>query len=462
MSKLHKSERDQLPESDFAVPETRDLPIHDANHTKMAWKMVDRTKGLSDAQRKEARRRILERANKLGLDTKDWNTLDAMSFEAMSLDVPVTEDHPNKLPFSGVLFKVDELSDKPPNGSGGKLVFISADVAKEAIPTILGMGVNASAKFNTHDKKNKIGVFTEADVVGDEFQVKGYLYASDFPDEVDYIQAHKDELGFSYEVKRAEIASLDDDYLTVKSLIFSGGAILNKKDAAYTTTSLSAEADAEIDMTKEELTQLLAPLTTKLTELAASVDVLQKATEKKTTEIEAGSVAHLVKPHSDAIRAAAAGMNKAGMGLHEKQGHVAHLNAMADCMDAEAVMGKLPHSYSGGGSYYASADLQAAAEKKASEARAAELKPITDGIAALTTQLKDLEAKAFTEAKPAERKTLPASVQALVEKGLIKLDAAGEKKMAVADIDKALTAAGITDTARRIAVKADLAASGHL
>lgn len=461
MSKLSKAERDALPETDFAVPETRDLPIHDSNHTKMAWNMVDKTKDLSDAQRKEARRRILERAQKLGLDTKDWHTLDGMSFEAMSLDVPVTEDHPNKLPFSGVLFKVDELSDKAPNGSGGKKVFISAEVAKAAIPTLLGMGVNASPKFNAHDKKNKLGVFTEADVVGKEFQVKGYLYAADFPEEVDYIQAHKDDLGFSYEVKRAEIASLDEDFLTVKSLIFSGGAILNKTDAAYTSTSLSAAADAEIDMTKEELTALLAPLTKQLTDLSASVDVLQKATEKKTADIEAGSVAHLVKPHSDAIRAAAAGMNKAGMGLHEKNGHVAHLNAMADCIDAEAVMGKLPHAYSGGGNYYASADIEAAAARD-KEARAAELKPITDGLAALQTGLKDLEAKAFTEAKPADRKTLTPAIQALVDKGVLKLDASSDAKLSVAEVDQAMTKAGITDTASRIAFKADLHAAGRL
>lgn len=461
MSNLSKAQRDALPESDFAVPKTRDLPIHDAIHTKMAWKMLDRIKGPSADQRKEARRRILERAGTLGLDTKAWNTIDAMGFEAMSLNVPETTDHPNKLPFSGVLFKVNELSDAPPNGSGGKLVYISADVAKAAIPTILGMGVNASAKFNTHDKKNKIGVFTDADVVGDEFQVSGYLYASDFPDEVEYIQAHKDELGFSYEVKRAEIASLDDDYLTVKSLIFSGGAILNKTDAAYTSTSLSAEADVETDMTKEELTALLAPLTKQVTDLAASVDVLQKATEKKTTEIEAGSVGHLVKPHSDAIRGVAAGMSKAGMGLHEKQGHVAHLNAMADCMDAEAVMGKLPHSYSGGGSYYAAADLEAAAARD-KDARAAEMKPISDGLVALQTALKDLEAKAFVEATPPARKTLTPAIQSLVDKGLLKLDAAGDAKLTVAEVDSAMTKAGITDTTSRIAFKADLHAAGRL
>lgn len=462
MAKLTTEQRKALPKSDFAVPETEDLPIHDSDHVKMAWNMVDKTKGLSDAQRKEARRRILERAHSLGIDTSDWNTLKGMAFRAMSLAVPETTDHPNKIPFEGVLCYVDRPSDKPPEGSNGKCVVVTTAAANAAIPTILSMGVDYTDAFNGHDVTKKIGVITAAEVVGNQLQIKGSLYGSDFPEQVAYIQAHKDELGFSYEIKRALIASMDEPVLTVESLIFTGAAILKKKDAAYTSTSLSASADAEIDMTKEELEALFAAAEKKMAEKieATVAEAVKKATG---TNLNAASVAHLVNPHSTAIRNAASGMEKAGMGLHEKRGHVAHLRSMADCMDAEAAMGKLPHIYDSGTQFYAGAqpteaDLKAAAEKLQNDIKAA----VTAAVEPLKTELADVKAKAFQEVKPPERKTLPASIQVLVDKGHLKLDAAGDTKVNAADLDKAMTAAGITSNSQRIALKTELANSGRL
>lgn len=72
MASLTADERDDLADSDFAVPETRQLPMKDAKHVKLAWDMVDRTHGLTPAQKRRARRRILARAKRLGMDTSGW------------------------------------------------------------------------------------------------------------------------------------------------------------------------------------------------------------------------------------------------------------------------------------------------------------------------------------------------------------------------------------------------------
>jgi len=72
MSDLTAADRRRLRPEDFAVPELHELPIHDAHHVQLAWDMVDNTKGLSDAQRAEARRRILAKAHELGIDTSGW------------------------------------------------------------------------------------------------------------------------------------------------------------------------------------------------------------------------------------------------------------------------------------------------------------------------------------------------------------------------------------------------------
>jgi phage gp29-like protein len=66
------AERDDLPDSAFAVPGKRELLINDAKHVRLAWDMVERTRGLTAAEKRQARRRILAKARKLGIDTSDW------------------------------------------------------------------------------------------------------------------------------------------------------------------------------------------------------------------------------------------------------------------------------------------------------------------------------------------------------------------------------------------------------
>jgi phage I-like protein len=70
---LTAAQRDQLKPEDFAVPDKRELPLHDAHHVALAWDMVDRTEGLTASERAEARRRIRVKAKELGVDTSGWS-----------------------------------------------------------------------------------------------------------------------------------------------------------------------------------------------------------------------------------------------------------------------------------------------------------------------------------------------------------------------------------------------------
>ena len=71
---LSDHERDALPDDLFAFPATRQDPLRDPAHVQLAWDMVDRTQGVTLAERRAARRRILARARQLGMDTRDWDT----------------------------------------------------------------------------------------------------------------------------------------------------------------------------------------------------------------------------------------------------------------------------------------------------------------------------------------------------------------------------------------------------
>lgn len=93
------------------------------------------------------------------------------------------------------------------------------------------------------------------------------------------------------------------------------------------------------------------------------------------------------------------------MGGHERQGHVSVLRRMADKMEAEAVLGKLPH-------LWRDHDwLEASASSGESEA----LKSATTQITELTAKVKELEAKAFQASASPGR---PSEAAAAVKPGV--------------------------------------------
>lgn len=112
--------------------------------------------------------------------------------------------------------------------------------------------------------------------------------------------------------------------------------------------------------------------------------------------LEAANVLHKVKKHADAIRACADGLEAEGMGGHDRRGHVAVLRRMADKMEAEASLGKLPHIWNDHDWLdAASADLKARVESlekenaelkaKGFNAAAAPTKPTEEAAAAAKT-----------------------------------------------------------------------------
>src|SRR5437016_788088 len=67
MASLTEQERARIPDEDFAVPHRRVLPIHDAEHARLAWDMLDRTHGLSQSDRETARHRIMRALHRHGV-----------------------------------------------------------------------------------------------------------------------------------------------------------------------------------------------------------------------------------------------------------------------------------------------------------------------------------------------------------------------------------------------------------
>lgn len=166
--------------------------------------------------------------------------------DAIGFDMPdaVAEPHVNRVPFSGVLTRLNEPSTRPPNGSDGHRVLISTDVAEKALPSLVGMGVDVDTGFKDHNKKAKVGVITNAYIQGDDLVVEGHLFGKDFPEETDYIKRNKAQLGMSYEISDVDVEDTADPVWNLQRLLFTGGAILKKNAAAYAKTSIAASRES--------------------------------------------------------------------------------------------------------------------------------------------------------------------------------------------------------------------------
>lgn len=482
MADLTSKERDALPAEHFAVPGKRQLPIHDATHVRLAWDMVGRTKGLTPAERSEARTRIRRRAKELGVNTDDWKVHASFDVHGIGLSVPAVANHPNRMPFSGILTRIGVPSDEAPHGTDGKRIILTHDAVENALSSLLGMAVDLAPEMKSHDVQNKIGVITGAHIDGDALMCEGFIYAADFPKEALRIHLDQADLGFSFEALNLSVESLDDDPLVVKSLCFTGAAILMKNSAAYTTTRLAAAAAREHEMNddllkaiKDAVGAAIAPISETVTQLKAGQETSAAALAAMAAKVEAGPVqAHAatiaaVEPHAKALDACAAGCEAAGLGLDPTRGHVTVMRKMAGHMRAEAAQGKMPAEYPGAnGGYWAGADRpqnddnnptiialrKEVAEIKANADKIA--KAAADAQAAADTKIKDLQAAA-TAAKPGpERKTLSPQVLGVLAKAGIN-DITNDTKINASQIDAALV--GI-DMSERLRIKTALMRAG--
>ena len=77
MSKITESNRDHLTNHDFAFPNERKEPIHDAAHIRNAVARFNQVQGVSDNERDAAWSRIKSAAKKHGveLNERDWRDL---------------------------------------------------------------------------------------------------------------------------------------------------------------------------------------------------------------------------------------------------------------------------------------------------------------------------------------------------------------------------------------------------
>ena len=160
-------------------------------------------------------------------------------------------EHPNKMPFRGVLLLVDQASTKPPHGSRGHRIYVPKDVAKEKLSGIIGMAVNYDATdLDSHQTRHKVGIVTKAGITGNQVWVRGFIYKKDFPEAARDLK--KAGLGMSMELADVYVRDEDEDVWHLEDFEFTGATILKKTAAAYYGTELTAKATAVASGKKRE------------------------------------------------------------------------------------------------------------------------------------------------------------------------------------------------------------------
>ncbi len=152
--------------------------------------------------------------------------------------------HPNRIPFTGVLCRLDEPSDRSPSGARGHRVILTKAAAEEALDSLLGMGLDLTPTWDGHDAQRKCGVITKAWIDGVEVHVSGHLYCRDFPEIQRYVKPDV-EMGMSYELADAHVENMRTDVWKLTAATFTGAAILLREKAAYRRTRFSISASEE-------------------------------------------------------------------------------------------------------------------------------------------------------------------------------------------------------------------------
>jgi hypothetical protein len=166
-----------------------------------------------------------------------------MRLEALAVALPEVTGHPNRVPFEGVLTRVDEPSNRPPSGARGHRVILTRAAALAALPSLMGMAVDYAQGWDGHDARRKCGIITQADVDGNCLRVSGYLFGKDFPEVEERMRlSAAGTMGMSYEIADANVEDMNAEVWTLTRATFTGAAILLREKAAYRNTSFQLAA----------------------------------------------------------------------------------------------------------------------------------------------------------------------------------------------------------------------------
>ena len=155
----------------------------------------------------------------------------------------------NRHPIRGVLFKIDTPSECAPSIGTGHPLYVPRKVAEEALKNIEGLPLDADDSLSNHANDQIVGVMVGAEIVGNDFVVKGHLWPYNNQKKVNLIRARQGELGMSMNAYASGHLVVVDgrEVFWINKLELLGANILFGAKATYKTTSFAASAEQDDD-----------------------------------------------------------------------------------------------------------------------------------------------------------------------------------------------------------------------
>jgi hypothetical protein len=249
----------------------------------------------------------------------DWG-IDCESLIAASLEEDESlveveaERRANKIPFTGILFRMDEPSESSPSKGSDYPLFISRTVAEPLIQAIAssgGLPIDVDDTLSKHSNPNIAGVMTNAEIQGSNFVVHGHLFPWSQKEKVGLILANQRHLGMSMNAlaNGAVIDRGGRKVFEIRDLELLGANVLFKDRATYQKTNFEAQIAASSSTNEEQAmvmgnTEMEAQLNTmntilnqiaatsqrdssRIDELTQVMQTIQAERREKDAEIEA-------------------------------------------------------------------------------------------------------------------------------------------------------------------------------
>ena len=206
-------------------------------------------------------------------------------------------DESNYHPVSGVLFRIDEPSEYAPAQGSDTPLYISREVALEAIASVPGKPLDAHNQLDRHANNNIVGVMTNAKISENDFIIEGHLWPYNQKDQIQNIVAKKSSLGMSMNAKAVGYKTQVNNtpVFNITKLSILGANILYSNNATYNKTRiLTANHDAvtsnqqqeQQEMETNQLKEIFTGLQSSLDQLGVQINETTSMNLKLSSQVD--------------------------------------------------------------------------------------------------------------------------------------------------------------------------------
>jgi hypothetical protein len=162
------------------------------------------------------------------------------------------QEEGNRHPISGVLFRIDEISEGIPAVGPGLPLYIPYEVAASTLNKVAGLPLDAHDSLSEHANEEITGVIQSAHIGGadgKDYNIDAYLWPWSKSAKVQAIRNNSDRLGMSMNAfGRGQEAEIDGrKVFKLSSLNLLGANILYSNKATYQKTKIAASSANEVE-----------------------------------------------------------------------------------------------------------------------------------------------------------------------------------------------------------------------